>query len=847
MKLNKVTKRAINESDINTENSHLGIVGSRMTVIEIESGSIAVQFDEINDLYVKDVAITNKGRTVIAYYDYIRYYDETGNLLRDLNSWMVESIAISPVDNNILAVGREDGIIEMWNLETGERTNTWKAHEGHISVLEFNQGDGSRLMSASPRTSKVQVWNPITGERNGPEHKYYILCEPSISFDGTRLAFALERNQKQTISVVDIDTGHPVTQKIPNPYGFLLNLVFEPSGKEIISSYLSAPVLGCRVAGEYQIETFRWSLDNGHHIGDTFEGQVESGIKTELSASNITNNLLISTSSESSVVLIWERTTARIKNHIKLEPDTKANYTRVSPDGQYFLMTTEIFTPDHLIITKPQILSSLKKGSACADNFIRAKSSNLADVTNTIIASSTYPAPVCAGISEFNIADGIGLGLQSKLWARYTIPNQPNLFFGVTPSNQNLITVSIEPQQKNILIEVPLFVDVYHLQELVSTHRISRTRVTFTIKAKPQMVTARTDVAQRFQLDLDGTHLDTEINPFIIDPTTVLGTFGSEEAFVQLVEKTVKSMLTASEKGVSLYLSSLVVDAPMPDAWNRAREYELIFNGFDFQHVTVQTSSGTENLGYIFFVCSLVSYNFPPPCICREDTVSLGPNIRQDIHDPRRWISLAFSEAALIELANPHRNSGDRTHKEKGGTLYASVDNYHKSEIGTILINDDNISADVSVGGGGSLSVGLRDPVFRSKVLRESVGYDLSITDVETIWDLSILSDFTKKGVTSVVLHPTVIINPDNIHFDLITPLPRELNQIMSWIGDVFLKILVTTVSAAIIRVGYMEMIYDIFNNDEQRDFSLLDARGKYYSRSSIVVIAEATACKLES
>ncbi|PQQ47892.1 WD40 repeat domain-containing protein [Bacillus thuringiensis] len=849
MQVNQKDKTLINNNTTNNNISLNDISGSRMTVIEVETGDIAAQFDELNGSLVADVAITNNGFSIVAYDDYIGYYNNAGKLIRKINKWGVKNISVNPVDNKTLAIGSIDGKIELWDLENGNLLRVIADESpAKSNILEFSR-DGSRLMSGSTYASKskIRIWDPTNGTRIGPEHSYEPRINPQISFNGTKIVYVLDNSstEEDIISVVDVGTGQRIIPDIRNSFpNRVMALAFDPNEKEIIFCRYGYSSLGCTSVSLNQADMLRYSLDTGWQVGRVFEGHLLNGYLLNLSTSNATNDLLICSDNKSSVILTWERTTARIQKYIKLEPETTAEYTQISPNGKYYLVTTLILTSGF------NYESSNEQEKFCQgneQNTEQSNSSNLDDVTNEILTSTDYTAPVCAGISKFNILDGVGVGLRGKYQYRYPVPNQPSLFFAVYPSHNNPITISFDNENKKILIHAPLFIDIHHLKEDVQAHRVSRSLANITIQAKPSMV-IQGEAAQSLQLDFDGSKLDTGtyINTFIIDPNTVLGTLGSEDALIQLIEKTVNRMIYASASGISMYLSSLVAHAQLPKSWNRSREYELIFKDFIFRNVVVKTDNRTQDVEYIFLLCTAVSHNFPPHCICKEDTKTITPITRSSINDSRRWLSLAFSQDALNTLAAPHRNSGDRVYKEEGGSLRRSVDNYHKSEIGTLYINDNkSVSAEVSVGGGGSLSARLIDPIFKSTISSLTIGYDLSMSHVKTIWDISFVPNFNGENITSVVLTPTVFLSADNIHYKFSSPFPEPLNAAVSWFVEVFLKILATFVSTLIMQMGHIELMFDVFKNSKD-DFTITNAWGTSYKRSSIVVIAEATTCKLD-
>ncbi|WP_033693324.1 hypothetical protein [Bacillus cereus] len=143
------------------------------------------------------------------------------------------------------------------------------------------------------------------------------------------------------------------------------------------------------------------------------------------------------------------------------------------------------------------------------------------------------------------------------------------------------------------------------------------------------------------------------------------------------------------------------------------------------------------------------------------------------------------------------------------------------------------------------MSARLIDPVFKSTIDTLTSEYDLSISDVKTKWEISLVPNFNGENITSIVLTPTVFLSADNIHFRFSSTFPGPLNAAVSWFVEVFLKILATFASTLIMQMGHIELMYDVFKNN-QDDFTIINAWGTSYKRSSIVVIAEATTCKLD-
>ncbi|MED1578729.1 WD40 repeat domain-containing protein [Bacillus safensis] len=813
----------------------------RITVVDLENRNIKTQFDRDGDEleYFGESAITNDGHIIIPSTYSIQYCDENGNTIRVIHPpYLVKSIAISPLNNHELAVGDQKGYIQIWDLKKGQPTSLrWKADESGITSIVFNQTDGSRLMSTSSE-GNIQVWDARNGEAIGPRFQGADLnLAPAISFDGKKLAYS--KKLDRPIEVYEVDSGRQIVS-IPSPQGQnLTKMMFDQDNQEILASYIQTPLLECLQYGESQIDTIRWSADTGGRIGEIYEGKIGYNFYHNSHPSSIGDNWFVSTQTESAVVLIWDKTTSRTVHQVKLSPEDTGDNSHISPDGKLLLVQTRKFQLEDKEVNKHTLLDKLQSSNTISKLLT---SSNLGEVTNELLSSAKVEAPVCVGISEYCIADGIAMGLYNKIDSRYPIETQEELYYGVTPSHHVPMEVFVDVSKKKIRVNVDLFLDIYKGSG-TTEHRISRTRVSFKILADPHMAVGRSDVTPYFQLKLDESMLEPGMDTRIIHPESVIEHFGTNEVLIQFLEKTIENMMVGTGKGISQYFSSLVLEAPMTNSWNRSEGYELIFRRFEYRSVTVDTDAGSEVVGYLLPLFTLVSHDFPPPCICKED-ITFPPRMKTTIPDARRWISLAFSETALNVLATPHRRSGGKSRKSKGGSLYASIENYFKTEIGDIQVVRNGIGAPVNVGGGGSLTAGLRDPILKNTIIKETVGYSISIMDAHTEWSINVLSDSPSEGQSSVMLIPTVYIDPQKIDVQLETPLPRELNQILSWLIDWFVTVVVVLVVAAIQHIAFMRLMVDVFQFDERVDnYRIMNVHDITYPRSSIVIVAEVSAC----
>lgn len=146
------------------------------------------------------------------------------------------SIALS-ADGKTLATGSYDQKIKLWNLETGGERFTLCAHNGAIFDLAFRP-DGKILASASGDRT-IKLWNVATGKRvetfNQPLKEQFAVAWSS---SGRRLAAAGADNRIRIweISESAAETTNPLLLSKFAHEGAVLNLVFSPDGKTILSS-----------------------------------------------------------------------------------------------------------------------------------------------------------------------------------------------------------------------------------------------------------------------------------------------------------------------------------------------------------------------------------------------------------------------------------------------------------------------------------------------------------------------------------------------------------------------------------------------------------------------------------
>ena len=172
-------------------------------------------------------------------------------------------------DGNLLAIGDGGGLVSLWDLRTGSKISTFKAHSDSVNGLAFSS-DGSTLASGS-WDSHIHLWDVATQKRHqtltrsfhthalafGPDGKRVA----SGSFSGGLQSWDLETKQKlvtfkghtdaiqavafspdgkmlasgswdATIRVWDTDTGDPIAI-ITGHKHFVEGMAFAPDGSAV--------------------------------------------------------------------------------------------------------------------------------------------------------------------------------------------------------------------------------------------------------------------------------------------------------------------------------------------------------------------------------------------------------------------------------------------------------------------------------------------------------------------------------------------------------------------------------------------------------------------------------------
>ncbi|MEO1791608.1 MAG: NACHT domain-containing protein [Cyanobacteria bacterium J06629_19] len=118
------------------------------------------------------------------------------------HSAAIQSVAYSP-DGHQLVSCSGDKTVKLWNPLTGDCTCTLQGHEGLVELVAYSP-DGHQLASCSGNTT-VKLWNPSTGDctRTLQGHELRVLSV-AYSPDGQQLATGSDDN---TVRIWDANTG----------------------------------------------------------------------------------------------------------------------------------------------------------------------------------------------------------------------------------------------------------------------------------------------------------------------------------------------------------------------------------------------------------------------------------------------------------------------------------------------------------------------------------------------------------------------------------------------------------------------------------------------------------------
>ncbi len=269
------------------------------------------------------------------------------------------AVAFSPNGESFLTGGR-DGVIKMWDTNSGSELRQYKSHVGSINNLRFTQ-DGARFLSNTKRRSDdrtIIVWDAASGHVIAAAPGHTDLVSDIQWIDNDRRI--ISTSQDATIKIWDAQTGSEL-QSIPseNPSGLSLlspqnNFLYKDTTyglQEIWDiSDLNAPISKTLdfhtltdgiilhdnqlFVTEENNKLLFWKFENGAPI-QTHEISIEDSFFTDLSFSR-DGKYMLGISYPDETLRIWELSNIQVVYKIA-EGDygnkyTDVNYVEISPD-----------------------------------------------------------------------------------------------------------------------------------------------------------------------------------------------------------------------------------------------------------------------------------------------------------------------------------------------------------------------------------------------------------------------------------------------------------------------------------------------------------------------------------
>ena len=293
----------------------------------LDGGTLAVGlFDSTVDLW--DVATRTRRKTLTPD-PTVAYQDESGiwRHTRTRKQRWVTSVSFGP-DSGILAVGINNGTIELWNTATGELHKILAEHHdtvgGQDSLNISFSPDGTTIASAT-RYTHVHLWDVATGELRAILGKYsgrdsWGTLNPSFSPDGRTLA--TYNNSYKILQFWGVATGK-LLKTVESPPELIShgrpssNITFTPDGSAII------------------ILTYnKDSNERKLHLWDVATGTLRNTFKTSFPLTDSMSfspdgNTLASTSYNTAFLL--DITTGKLRG--TLEGNSLNPTSLISPDG----------------------------------------------------------------------------------------------------------------------------------------------------------------------------------------------------------------------------------------------------------------------------------------------------------------------------------------------------------------------------------------------------------------------------------------------------------------------------------------------------------------------------------
>jgi WD40 repeat protein/Flp pilus assembly protein TadD len=179
--------------------------------------------------------------------------------IRAHKTW-ISDVAFSP-DSKLIVSGNRDGTIKVWDASTGAELVPLRGHNEWINDVKFSP-DSKRIVSCSDDNT-VKVWDAATGNElmtlRGHEDWIY---SASFSPDGKRI---VSGSDDKTVKVWDVETGAEL-MTLQGHEEYVHSVLFSPDGERIVSGDVGGVVRVWDAVIRPEITTLR-SHDAGDEAG----------------------------------------------------------------------------------------------------------------------------------------------------------------------------------------------------------------------------------------------------------------------------------------------------------------------------------------------------------------------------------------------------------------------------------------------------------------------------------------------------------------------------------------------------------------------------------------------------
>ncbi len=231
----------------------------------------------------------------------------------------IYQVVISP-DDRLVATGGSDGMILVWDIETGQNLLNIKAHNGYSFGLVFT-ADSKKLISAVVDDQYIKIWDLDSGSCLKSWQSSASIYRIALSADDQTLACSGENG---SLLLWDVRTGQ-LLKKLIGHVGHVLGVAFQPQGTLLASSSFDSIIK-------------LWDLTTGECIHTLTE-------HTQLVwsvAFNVLGTQLVSTGFDT-LVKLWDVETGYCLQTIQAHSRAAVEGLS-SPDGQFIVSSSQDLT-----------------------------------------------------------------------------------------------------------------------------------------------------------------------------------------------------------------------------------------------------------------------------------------------------------------------------------------------------------------------------------------------------------------------------------------------------------------------------------------------------------------------